>query len=375
MTPPLRFMSVCAGIGGFDLGLEAAGMTCVAQIEIDDYATKVLEKHWPDVPRFRDLRRTSARMLPSCDVLAGGIPCQPHSLAGKRGAGSDTRDLWPDFFRLICEIRPAYAVVENVAGLRSSDRGRFFGRILSDLAALGYCTEWISLSAADVGAPHQRERVWLVAYPEQSRYQRQIIGDETHRPYTQRSASGISRSSDGSGAADVVNADRQRQLQSQGTKQRQRGWISDSSQNVSNADSQRWRWREQQQEPVTQCGGAAIAVPDGGAERMANANSAGCQKQHASSQSDGTRHNPWCVASATHDGPTQPRLGRTAHGPASGVHGAWADGWEDGTPRVASGVKHRNSRLKCLGNAIVPQCAAIIGAYIVQHWDALHDEP
>lgn len=179
----LRVIEVCAGIGGIALGFEmAGGFEHVAFVERDDYACKILTKHWPQVPQFRDIRDTSAWNLPPCDVLAGGIPCQPHSLAGKRGAGSDERDLWPEFFRLVCEIRPTYAVVENVAGLRSSDNGLFFARILADLAGTGYDAEWISLSADAVGAPHGRERVFVVAYPRSiGRQESQVYNPTTHQ--------------------------------------------------------------------------------------------------------------------------------------------------------------------------------------------------
>ncbi|MFD3165494.1 DNA cytosine methyltransferase [Herpetosiphon sp. NSE202] len=161
----LRFISFFAGIGGFDRALEAMGMYCVAQVEIDPYATCVLETHWPDVPRYRDIRRVGRHNLPPCEVLAGGFPCQPHSLAGSRLAGADERDLWGEFARLIREIRPRYVLAENVPGLRSSAGGRFFTTVLRDLAQAGYDAEWQSLSASAVGAYHKRERLWIVAYP------------------------------------------------------------------------------------------------------------------------------------------------------------------------------------------------------------------
>jgi DNA (cytosine-5)-methyltransferase 1 len=164
MMSSLTFISLFAGIGGIDLGLERAGMTCVAQVEIDDYATRVLEKHWPNVPRFKDVRGVGAHNLPQADVVAGGFPCQPHSAAGKRRGGSDERDLWPEYRRIIREIRPRWVLGENVPGILSTDNGRFFGGFLRDLAALGYDAEWSVLSACALGAPHTRERVFIVAY-------------------------------------------------------------------------------------------------------------------------------------------------------------------------------------------------------------------
>src|SRR4030095_13040211 len=102
--------------------------------------------------------------LEPIDVICGGFPCQPHSLAGRRGGATDDRDLWPHFARLIRECDPRWVVAENVPGLLSSDAGRFFGTILGDQAACGYDAEWDCLPAAAFGAPHRRDRVWLVAY-------------------------------------------------------------------------------------------------------------------------------------------------------------------------------------------------------------------
>lgn len=160
----LTFGSLFAGIGGLDLGLERAGMRCAWQVEIDDYCTRVLTKHWPDVPKFRDVRECGGHNLPAVDLLCGGFPCQPHSEAGRRRGSADERDLWPEYARLIRELRPRYVLAENVPGLLSSDDGRFFGGILRDLAALGYDAEWSVLSACAMGAPHTRERVFTVAY-------------------------------------------------------------------------------------------------------------------------------------------------------------------------------------------------------------------
>ena len=158
------FGSLFSGIGGLDVGLERAGMRCAWQVEIDDYATHILTKHWPNVPRFRDVRTVGAATLPPVDVVCGGFPCQDISICNTRnpqGIAGARSGLWGEFFRLICELRPRYVVVENVPALL----GRGMGRVLGDLAAIGYDAEWQLLQASDFGAPHQRKRLFIIAYP------------------------------------------------------------------------------------------------------------------------------------------------------------------------------------------------------------------
>lgn len=166
----LTHLSLFSGIGGLDLAAEAAGFTTVGQCEWADYPTRVLEKHWPDVPRWRDIRTLDKESfyertgLRTADVVSGGFPCQPHSLAGKRNGSGDERDLWPEMRRIIGEIKPGWVVGENVRGLLSSEAGRFFRRILRDFAALGYDVGWCVTSAAAVGAVHRRERLAIIAH-------------------------------------------------------------------------------------------------------------------------------------------------------------------------------------------------------------------
>lgn len=160
----LSYGSLFTGIGGLDLGLDRAGMRCSWQVEIDPFCQKVLEKHWPNVERFTDVRQCGKHNLQPVDLICGGFPCQPHSTAGERKAGADERDLWGEFARVVCELRPKWVLAENVEGLLSSDDGRFFGGILRDLAACGYDAEWQVLSAAAFGAPHIRERVFILAW-------------------------------------------------------------------------------------------------------------------------------------------------------------------------------------------------------------------
>lgn len=160
----ITFGSLFSGIGGIDLGLERAGMQCAWQVEIDEFCNKVLRKHWPDVKRFTDVRTVGEHNLESVDVIAGGFPCQDISQAGhKIGIDGERSGLWSEFHRIVRELRPRIVFVENVPGLLK----RGLGRVLGDLAACGYDAEWQSIPAAAVGAPHIRDRVWILAYPGQ----------------------------------------------------------------------------------------------------------------------------------------------------------------------------------------------------------------
>lgn len=163
----MTFGSLFAGIGGLDLGLERVGMTCVWQVECDPYACRVLQKHWPDVRRHDDvctfLGGTGGDIESwKCDLICGGFPCQDISFAGK-GAGlvGQRSGLWYEFARIVGEIRPRYVLVENVTGLFV----RGMDVVLGSLASLGYDAEWEVIPAASVGAPHLRERVFILAYP------------------------------------------------------------------------------------------------------------------------------------------------------------------------------------------------------------------
>lgn len=195
MSEPLHFGSLFSGIGGLDLGLERAGFKIAWQCEKDEFCQKVLKKHWPDIPKFMDIQDPHVleciRELNEAiaiDALVGGIPCQPHSFAGKRQASADDRNLWPEFARFIRELKPRWVVVENVVGLLSSENGDFFGSILGDLAQMGYDAQWGVLSAAQFGAPHLRERVFIVAYLTDSRRKEQ---PNTERLHTESYSSSI----------------------------------------------------------------------------------------------------------------------------------------------------------------------------------------
>jgi len=157
--------SLFSGIGGLDLGLERAGMKVIWQSEIDPYACKVLKKHWPEVPNHGDIKQVDWRTVEPVDVICGGYPCQPFSQAGKRQGTDDPRHLWPWVRTAISELRPSYAILENVRGHLSMGGLQVIG----ELTEIGYDAEWRVVSAAGMGAPHRRDRIIIVAYPNSAR--------------------------------------------------------------------------------------------------------------------------------------------------------------------------------------------------------------
>ena len=174
----MNFGSLFAGIGGIDLGLERAGMTCKWQVEIDDFCQKILTLRLPIATRFLDVHVCGNQNLGKVDLIAGGFPCQPISVAGSRLGEEDERWLWDEYYRIIREIKPRWIMVENVAGLRFTANGKLFGWVLRDLAQSGYDAEWFSIfSGEKFGLPHKRERVFLLAYPPGLGWN--LLGDKT----------------------------------------------------------------------------------------------------------------------------------------------------------------------------------------------------
>jgi DNA (cytosine-5)-methyltransferase 1 len=210
----MNHLSLFSGIGGLDLAAEWAGFRTIGFVERDKFCQRVLAKHWPGVPIWDDVAEVSAYTLHELeraqqdqrqdqsgqqaprrdhvgrlaaprvgiDLISGGFPCQPHSVAGKRQASADERDLWSECARIVGEFRPRWCVFENVPGLLSSEGGSFFARVIGDLAALGYGVGWATYGAVDVGAPHRRDRVFIVANADQERrvaeaHFGQLVGD------------------------------------------------------------------------------------------------------------------------------------------------------------------------------------------------------
>jgi DNA (cytosine-5)-methyltransferase 1 len=163
----VRILSLFAGIGGFDLGLERAGMQCVGQVEINPFCQRVLAYHWPHVKRIGDIHDVNGTEFEKPDVVCGGVPCQPASTAGKRRGVRDDRWLWPEAFRVVKLYSPAWVLFENVRGLTSLENGMVIDSLLSELESYGYeMLPPIIIPACAVDAKHRRDRVWLVGHSE-----------------------------------------------------------------------------------------------------------------------------------------------------------------------------------------------------------------
>ena len=157
--------SLFSGIGGFDLAAEWAGWTNAFNCEIDPFCRKIIKYHFPDAEQYGDIRTTDFTIWRDrIDVLTGGFPCQPFSLAGKRKGAEDDRYLWPEMLRVIRTIRPRWVVGENVFGIVNWSEGMVFDKVCSDLEAAGYEVQPYIIPACGVGAPHRRDRCWFVAH-------------------------------------------------------------------------------------------------------------------------------------------------------------------------------------------------------------------
>ena len=187
----MRVLDLCSGIGGFSLGLQRAGMETVAFCEIDEFCRKILNKHWPDVPVFKDIKALangSEGLIPGCDLICGGVPCQPFSVAGKQeGQGDTNRHLWPYMFEIVKQQKPAFVIVENVAGFVNMA----LDDVLSDLESEGYASQSFVIPACAVDAKHRRDRVWVIS---------KFMADSSRQRMERHRTSGFKESQPSSGS-------------------------------------------------------------------------------------------------------------------------------------------------------------------------------
>lgn len=292
----MTHLSLFTGIGGLDLAAEMAGIKTVGQCEWADFQTKILEQHWPDVPRWRDIRTLTGESfyertgLRTVDIISGGFPCQPFSVAGKRRGDGDDRYLWPEMLRVIRELRPSWILGENVPGIINLA----LDQVLSDLENEGYSAQAFIIPACGVDAPHRRDRIAILAYS--------INGGSTlcrDWKLSNADADEGKRNDNGGRTAESVSG--------------KRGQDESGTAGVADGLSE----------------GIHKAYPDsdlnGLQGRMSESVLGGGQIRHDS-----------------------PKL--------SGMHSAW-ENWPDepGIPRILDGVSNRVDRIKSLGNAVVPQ--------------------
>ena len=383
--------SLFSGIGGLDLGLERAGMNVIWQSEIDPYACRVLKKHWPEVPNHGDIKQINWGDVVRPDIICGGYPCQPFSTAGKRNGTDDPRHLWPWVREAISELRPKYAILENVRGHVSLG----LNTVLGEMASIGYDAEWQIVSAASVGAPHRRDRVIIVAYPrEQFKHGRGHLNGQS----ALRQGQAIQESTSGSNSPSTNTVGQLANTDSLGHLRRQpqifttERWlnalslIGSCSTDVADADSIGLEGKGAEQQTT----GIARSCKNSW-EPMADPNNTGSGTSKSGTDGNGTQEikgrndepQSWVSGRSTdvanNDSERDGLIGsqgaageaRQFRGHNSGreetnVSREW---WqvEPDVGRVAHGVPSRVDRLRGLGNAVVPQVAELIGRMVIDY--------
>ena len=302
----MRILDLFSGIGGFSLGLERAGMETVAFCEIDPYCRAVLKKHWPEVPIHEDITQLDGTQYRgTVDLICGGYPCQPFSVAGDRKGAEDDRHLWPEYYRLIREIEPGWVIGENVSGHISMG----LDQVLSDLENSGYTTETFVIPACAVDAPHRRDRVWIIGYRNDKGQSTGTINAE---------ASGLQAVGHTSSAGGRSSGPRK---------------------------------------PEFQLGGDVLAP--GGREEKTNAADRSGENVADSDSGSGEGE---LASSINQKKRAQP--GKRQVGPCGDGFRQWPT--EPDVGRVANGVPRRLDRIRALGNAVVPQIPEIIGRAIME---------
>jgi len=306
----MKVLDLFSGIGGFSHGLDKVGFKTVAFCEMDKYCKLVLQKHWKGVKIYNDVKELKGEEIikehGTIDIVVGGFPCQPFSIAGARKGTDDNRHLWPEMFRIIKELKPRWVIGENVRNIISIQNGMVFENVCTDLEGEGYEVRAFNIPAAGVGAPHKRERVWIVANSRCTLRQGSELERENANEGGQENANQHQRSS-GTPEHNVANTNTRLSEQSNQEVQARGNTLNSSCEDVANTNGER------QQE---QCGTESVQKE-------------GNEPQRSSSQA---RHTGW---------ESEPDVGRVAHGLSGRVH-----------------------RLKALGNSIVPKIAEEIGRAI-----------
>jgi DNA (cytosine-5)-methyltransferase 1 len=319
----MKHASLFSGIGGFELAAQWMGWENVFHCEINPFGQQVLKHYWPNSISYHDIKETDFTIWRGrVDILTGGFPCQPYSAAGKRLGTEDDRHLWPEMCRAIREIQPQWVVGENVRGLTNWNGGLVFDEVQADLEAAGYSVQSFLLPAAGVGAPHERYRIWFVAYSESSRDRRGLHGME-------RSNESIGQPKE--------HRENNLQYWDNGTKR----IITDTdsyggcrSENEINTANQ--RINAQRRPGIDVCNGVASDTSDKGSQRSENNGIPGSSRKKSYQQFTGRIRSEW------EQFPTQSPVCSRNDGLSSRLVGI-------------TFPKHRNESIKSYGNSVIPQ--------------------
>jgi len=407
----VRVLDLFSGIGGFSLGLERAGMETVAFCEYDKFCQQVLKKHWPHIPIHDDVRTLDAKQYRGAvDVVCGGFPCQPFSVAGKQQGKSDERHLWPEMLRIIRECQPTWVIGENVSGFVNMALDDCW----ADLEAEGYEVQPFIIPACGVEAHHRRDRCWIVAYSERNgRSAEQITRSITEAALQQQERQDNTFNTQGAGelsatSGNVAYSNSKRELQQEGVKRNVWGRACNSGKTMADPRHEcRWRWpesRSQKGETIDYCGSTFPNASTEGLERlcisggidkgsnkarradhpaeschhgkiMANPKRQRKQRSGQYAESFDTEEGSNREADWTHNGSKGNDTVRFSESRLDGTFNGlpdWMDGFEYignpdrfGTARVTTRKDGRAQRLKQLGNSVVPQIPEIIGRAIM----------
>ena len=319
----MNHLDLFSGIGGFSLGLEKAGFTTKAFCEMDPFCKLVLNKHWKDIPVYDNIKTLHGTQIEkdigAIDIITGGFPCQPYSVAGKQKGTDDDRYLWPEMFRIIRETKPEFIIAENVKGLINIQDGMVFETVCSNLESEGYEVQAFNIPAAGVGAPHKRERVWIVGYSEHNgslttKISRSFNSTSNNNKEREKQASELTRAS---GSEHYEIMENSRRTLRQGSQLR-----TENENEIRKEDANQSERSSEARENVVADSSSKQSNSEHYGEEQGEVSE---QEQIKSRGSDS-----WTLREANWI--SEPNVGRVAHG-----------------------IPERSHRLKALGNAIVPK--------------------
>ena len=368
----LKVLDLFSGLGGFSLGLERTGyFKTIAFCEIDKYCSLILDKHWKGIKIYNDVRKINKEQFDTDgieypDIITGGFPCQPFSVAGKQKGTGDDRHLWPEMFRIIKTFKPKFVIGENVKGLINIQDGVVFETVCTDLESEGYEVQAFNIPAAGVGAPHRRERIWILATLGNSelngssttKITRSIIETSNNNKKGENATREFEGTSKSRNSQDVANPNTRF---SNGTNEEifSRGQTSNTSSTGGGDKNVENSRRALQQGTVFQ-GENENEIRKGNADQSQRSSSSP-EHDVANSSSEQSHSNDNGQEQREISQQEQIELG----GRSSGT--LWPSNWEfePNVGRVANGVPGRVHRLKGLGNSIVPKIAEEIGKAII----------